>query len=284
MEVDKNLFLYDVAVAAIMKNEGHYIKEWLDYHLLAGVDHFYIYDNDSSDNQEEILQPYINKGFVTYKIFPGENNQKAAYHDAVRNFKLQCRYMAFIDGDEFIYTKNGKSISEVTDEILLNKKSAGGLCIHWHCFGSNNLEKADYSRGVLERFTRRAPDNYEHNSGCKAVTNPRKIKIVTDPHCPSYFEGYHAINEKGDLSNGHNYPASTEKILINHYCVKSKEEYVTRKIPNGMSDHFIAGVKFRQMDYWESHDRNDVFDDEILKYRDNRLDVLNRKGGGGKPS
>ena len=61
MNVDKNLFLYDLAVVAIMKCEGHYVKEWLDYHLLAGVDHFFIYDNDSPDNQREVVQPYVGR-------------------------------------------------------------------------------------------------------------------------------------------------------------------------------------------------------------------------------
>ena len=50
MSVDKNLFLYDLAFVSIMKDEGSYIKEWLDYHLLAGVNHFFIYDNESEDN------------------------------------------------------------------------------------------------------------------------------------------------------------------------------------------------------------------------------------------
>ena len=36
---DKNLFLYDLAMVAIFKDEGNYLKEWLDYHLLAGVEH-----------------------------------------------------------------------------------------------------------------------------------------------------------------------------------------------------------------------------------------------------
>ena len=38
MAVDKNLFLHDLTIVAIMKCEGPYLKEWLDYHLLAGVD------------------------------------------------------------------------------------------------------------------------------------------------------------------------------------------------------------------------------------------------------
>ena len=101
MNVDNDLFMYNLAVVAIMKNEAPYLKEWMDYHILAGVDHFYIYDNDSPDNQREILQPYINTGIVTYKFLPGLRQQMTAYNDAVKNYKFFCRYMAFIDGDEF---------------------------------------------------------------------------------------------------------------------------------------------------------------------------------------
>ena len=103
--VDKNLFLYDLAVVAIMKNEGHYLKEWLDYHLLAGVEHFYLYDNESPDNQAEVAKPYVEAGLVDYFPLPGKAMQYVAYNDAVKRFKFQCRYMAFIDGDEFVYPK-----------------------------------------------------------------------------------------------------------------------------------------------------------------------------------
>ncbi len=87
MNVDKNLFLYDLAVVAIMKCEGHYVKEWLDYHLLAGVDHFFIYDNDSPDNQREVVQPYIDAGLVTYIDYPGQARQYEAYSAAVREYR-----------------------------------------------------------------------------------------------------------------------------------------------------------------------------------------------------
>jgi len=103
--VDKNLFLHDLAVVAILKNEGHYLKEWLDYHLAAGVEHFYLYDNDSPDNQAEVAAPYVKAGLVDYIYAPGKAMQMQTYNDAVKRFKFQSRYMAFIDGDEFIYPK-----------------------------------------------------------------------------------------------------------------------------------------------------------------------------------
>ena len=103
--IDKNLFLYDLAVVAIFKNEGRYLKEWLDYHLLAGVEHFYLYTNDSTDNYKEVLAPYIEKNLVTLTDVPGKLMMYPAYNDAIDKYRFDCRYMAFIDLDEFVYPK-----------------------------------------------------------------------------------------------------------------------------------------------------------------------------------
>ena len=36
---------YNVAICAIFKNEEPYIKEWIEFHKIVGVDHFYLYNN-----------------------------------------------------------------------------------------------------------------------------------------------------------------------------------------------------------------------------------------------
>lgn len=51
-----------LSVACIAKNEGPYIREWIEYHKIVGVERFYFYDNDSSDNTREVLEPYIRGG------------------------------------------------------------------------------------------------------------------------------------------------------------------------------------------------------------------------------
>ena len=179
--IDKNLFRYDLAVVAIFKDEGKYLKEWLDYHLLAGVDHFYLYNNDSSDDYEEVLAPYVEKNLVTLANFSGKAMQLVVYNDAIEKFRFACRLMAFIDLDEFILPKTNRSIVEVVDEILSCDKNAAALGINEQHFGSNRQETADYSRGVLERFTRRAPvdwlykneENFYYGNVCiKSVMNP----------------------------------------------------------------------------------------------------------------
>ena len=272
MSVDRNLFMYNLSVAAIMKNEGPYIKEWLDYNLLAGVEHFYIYDNDSPDNMREILQPYIEKKVVTYIFYPGVARQYEAYIDAVNNFRFESRYIAFIDGDEFIFPQNNKSIGEVLDEIFEKFPEVGGLGINWHMFGSSFLETADYSRGVMERFTMRSDDSdipisektgqRIKNAHIKTIADPRKIDYFYNPHFAKYFRGCNAINENGNrVKIFFNNPPTVSKIVINHYWQKSREEY-QNKVKRGAADS--KGNVYANGEF--AHSCNEVFDDSILDY------------------
>lgn len=263
--VDKNLFVYDLAVVAILKNEAPYVKEWLDYHLLAGADHFFLYDNESPDNLKEVLQPYIDAGIVTYIFYPGQARQYEAYNDALR-YKFLCRYMTWIDGDEFIFPKSQQTIAEVCDEVFKEDFQAA-LGVNWRLFGSNHHKKADLSRGVLDRFTAR---DTEVNKHVKIIANPRKIKFFSNPHYAVYLDNCTAVNENQKAFSGpFNEDKTAEKIVINHYHTKSFEEY-EQKINRGNADNKNP----RSIETFKLHDINDEFDDGILKYRDSRLVAL----------
>ncbi len=267
--------MYDLAICSIMKNEAPYAKEWIDYHLLAGVDHFYLYDNESPDNLKEVLQPYVDAGIVTYTFYPGKCRQLEAYNATVNRFKFQSRYIAFIDADELIFPQNDKSIPEVVDEVLSDKSNPGGLSANIFSFGSNYYDKADYSRGVLDRFTR-------HNKNCietiKTISDPRKIKVFHQPHNAQYFEGVWAVNEIGNIvPHASSEPVSVDKIRMYHYSLKSREEYA-KKVQRGNADHF-ENINYKMENF--SHDKNnEIFDDSIIKYRDKKLSENNLNRGG----
>ena len=143
--------------------------------------------------------------------------------------------------------------------------NAAGLAINWQMFGSNGQEKADYSRGVLERFTRRAPKN-KH---VKTIADQRKISYMTIPHFAVYFEGVFAVNENGGIVIGpFNEPVTDEKMVINHYHTKSREEYA-KKVSRGAADHTTYHMK-----NFDSNDRNEEFDDGILRYRFERAKIF----------
>jgi hypothetical protein len=59
--VERNPFLgfgtpiLNCTLVLIIKNESKYIVEWIEYHRQIGVDHFVIFDNDSSDEIKSII-------------------------------------------------------------------------------------------------------------------------------------------------------------------------------------------------------------------------------------
>jgi len=61
---------YFLSVATMFKNERRWLREWLEFGLMMGVEHFFLYDHDSTDSPLEILQPYIDDGYVTYIPWP----------------------------------------------------------------------------------------------------------------------------------------------------------------------------------------------------------------------
>ena len=263
MRVDKNLFPYDLAIVSIMKNAARYVKEWLDYHLLAGVNHFFIYDNESEDNFKEILQPYIDAGLVTYIFYPGKRRLMESYNDAIRNFKFFCRYMTFVDDDEFILPRGNRKISDVVDEVLSLHPDVEGVEMAWVCYGSSGHKTADYSRGVLERFTHRVKNFPE---ATKTIVNPRRVSHMWSPHFAIYFQGCLGVRGKDlDASPGVDFTLH-DRIVMNHYHTKSLEEYIKRK--SGTDAGFGDAWKNIEKIFEETDSTsNEVFDDEILRYR-----------------
>lgn len=265
--VDNKFFQHELSVVAVIKNEAAYLEEWLNYHLAAGVDHFYLYDNDSTDEPREILEPYIEAELVDCFSVAGANVHIPAYNDAVRRFKFATRYMAFIDVDEFIFPQTGQSIVEVADEIFSREENTAGLTVNWQIFGSSNLETPDWERGVLEQFTWRAPRNWFElpedetppagNIFVKTIANPRFIRSIINPHFAFYFDGKFAVNSSGERVPYWGCEPVTDKIVINNYFTKSKEEFQS---------------KASNIEIFDKNNRNDEFDDDILSYQNLRVE------------
>ena len=95
-----------LAFVLIAKNEATYIKEWLDFHIKQGVSKFIIYDNESTDNFREVLQPYIDAGTVIYAVIRNQRRQIDAYNMALHDYGDKFKYMGFIDADEFVFVRN----------------------------------------------------------------------------------------------------------------------------------------------------------------------------------
>ncbi len=228
--------MYALSVASIIKNEPD-ILEWIEYHRLVGVEHFYIYDNESTDGLKEKLSKYIDAGIVTYIYYPGKAMQDKSINDAIQNFAYETKYLAIIDGDEYIVpVEKGRLLPELVDEVITTYHKnlyhpggfAGGVGINWRDYGTSN-HKTRPEGMVMENYLYRGEDDYYQNVHIKTIYNPRVVTHVDNPHNGHYRDGYYTISEHGSLIPFlYFYDGQCKKLRINHYFSKSEEEIIAK--------------------------------------------------------
>ena len=270
-----SVFDDELSIVCIAKNEGDYIQEWVVYHLLAGVDRIYIYDNGSTDDLRALLNTYIKAGKVIYTFLPGKAAQLVAYRDAIKRFKNKTKYMAFIDCDEFLISEDHNiPLKEAIRKIFKLNGKAGGIAVNWRMYGSSgHITKP---KGlVTENFQYRGDGNSKGSECIKTIANPRFIKEFKHVHYPRYFWGFNNIDEKGNIVLDWRNPCEkTSKIRINHYFTKSKEEWIIRR-QRGKADTFDEDDKRTIAEFYE-HDHNDLYDDIMLFYTEKIKEYITR--------
>ena len=262
---------YCLTIVVLAKNESAYISEWLAFHKLQGVEKVFLYDNESTDNMREVLQPYIADGYVEYNEIKGKYKQYDAYNDAISRYGHLTKYMAFIDCDEFMMpVDSDKSILEIIESAFLKDENAGGLGINWCIYGSSGYNNKPISGLVIENFIHHSYVDYERNFTIKSIVKPYSVKGFSHPHYPLYRPGFCCINFQGKLIPfWRNEITEYEGIRLNHYYCKSKEEYAKRiSLGKADSPHILS------MDNFFKDDRNEVLDDSMLVYANDVKKVM----------
>jgi len=240
---------YYLAVCAIAKNEGAYFQEWIEWHKKMGVEKFYIYDNESTDNTKEILAPYIASGLVEYTFFPGTQRQLPAYDDCLEKHRLDTRWIAIIDLDEFIVPIKDLSIPE----FLQRFEEFSAVEINWLIYGSGG-EKEKRNGGVMERFKHHSQPSHILNRHVKSIVNPRRVFSAIGCHEVARISGQSADSHGQPITkNFRNREPQQDVIRINHYAVKSLAEAI-EKLGRGKANSLSA----YHQDYFERFDLNDI--------------------------
>lgn len=145
---DRRQLKYRISLCLIFKDEAPFLKEWIDYHLAIGVDHFYLYNNNSTDNFREIVMPYIEKGIITLIDWPEQNSQFKCYKHCYDTFRNESNWISFLDADEFICLKEKNNLNE----WLIQFDKYHAINIHWLMFCTGGVLKHDYSKNVIEQY------------------------------------------------------------------------------------------------------------------------------------
>lgn len=223
---------YRIAICCIFKNEAPYLREWLTYHKVVGVEHVYLYNNNSTDDYLEVLKPFIEEKFVTLISWPYDQAQIAAYKDCITKHKTDANWLGFIDVDEFVTPNEDDNLFD----FLNNYKNYPSVKIYWKVFGTSGFIHRDITSLVTEDFTvcwskydevgkcfyntsfDFDPQN-KHSNGLHHSFWGKHLGISIPPvNCFHKFS-----NHQIETANNTTFP-----IQINHYFTKSFNEYLLK--------------------------------------------------------
>lgn len=108
-----------VAVCLCTKNLGDIIADFIIHHILIGVSHFFIYDNDSTDETPDILKQFEHHGWVTYTRETGKFVQISTQAKCMSlSADLNYTWAFFLDTDERVLPYEDFCVSKFLDRFI----------------------------------------------------------------------------------------------------------------------------------------------------------------------
>jgi hypothetical protein len=278
---------------SMMKDEGPYVLEWIAHHLAVGFTRIIVYTNDCTDGTDLMLMRLEELGLAFHRVnaIPeGQRPQPSALNYAQEEPLVAASdWVMVFDADEFLCIKYGDG---TLDDMLSAAKAQGanGIVVTWRIFGSGGIQH--WSRAMVsEQYLMAAPPSWNKGWGVKTLftfdpeywklgIHRPKLKnkwLETDfPDTVKWLNGSGRPME--DYFKFRGWRSITRTVgydwaQLNHYAVKSIDSYAIRK--------FRGNVNFKKdkynSDYWSLQDRNEVRDDAMLRYTNERrriFDVL----------
>jgi hypothetical protein len=247
------------------RDHAEYLREWIEFHRLVGVERFFLYDNESTDNHREVLAPYVDGGNVVVHEWPTPASVErgvpwgliGAFDDCLDKHRDESRWIAFMDIDEFLFAPDGADVPEV----LRHYEQYPGVYVTRLDFGSSGHRKKPPGL-VIENYLHRRHYADGELEWTKSIVNPVRAVNCVNAHLFLYDDGFAVdMNEQpvprppfGPT------PVQLSPLRINHYLTKSEDEY-RRKLdqweaagwPNDPGEDWMEVV-------------NAEFDDTITRY------------------
>ena len=206
-----------LAACAIYRDEARYLAEWIEFHRLVGFERFFLYDNLSSDDHLEVLEPYIEEGLVVVHEWPEVPGQMPAYDHCLATHGEAARWIGFFDIDEFVFSPTHRPVSEV----LRDYEQWPGVCVNLPRFGTSG-HRTRPDGLVIENYVVRLQVPAERT--VKSIVDPAAVERALNAHVFVYRRRS-AVDENGYPVHGTlTKSASYERLRANHYYFKSEEE------------------------------------------------------------
>jgi Glycosyl transferase family 2 len=255
-----------LAIAAPVKTEAPYLVEWIAYHRIQGVRAFLLADNGGADDTSKLLTKLHDAGFILrFDWREQERFQMAFYRQALDVARrLFADGLFLVDVDEFLRPGlvHATTVLDIA-QLWLADASIGAVALNWAIYGSSG--RTEPGEGlVIERFTRRGPEDLAVNHHAKAFVRVAACDGPADnPHAMALRAGRY-VHPQGkdvvwDTSKGFATGITTrvtwDVMRVDHFIVKSRQEFAAKRARGAMLH------QERNWDrYFAAYDRNDVED------------------------
>ena len=265
-----------ITLCLMSRDESKYLKEWIIYHKLIGINNFIIYLHNNSDNSYDLINNIKQKLGVNISLHI-ENTEnidwqvKSTMFNKIIN-EASTEFFCCLDIDEFIVLPQSDHIEEILTLPIFN--GFGGIAVYQDIFGSNNQTESPNGL-VIENYIKRNPNNIELSKGYPDYTKPndlyKHIKTIVRKNfymkilnSHEYNTSSPVIDENGDLYRSYAVKRPVSKIKINHYFTKSLQDW---RFKTGRP-RFSGAPTYPDawFDYFNSFDYYDNFINE--KYSD----------------
>ncbi|XAR58251.1 hypothetical protein NMG60_11026669 [Bertholletia excelsa] len=213
---------YEMCVCTMLRNQARFLREWVMYHARIGVQRWFVYDNNSDDDIDDLIGSLEEESFnITRHPWPWIKTQEAGFAHCALRARDICEWVGFIDVDEFLHLPSGLTLHEV----LANQPSnVAELRLSCHNFGPSGHKRAP-ARGVTVGYT------------CRMVY-PERHKSIIRPEALNYtlinsVHHFHLTSDFGYVNMDRNV------MVINHYKYQVWEvfkEKFYRRVATYVSD------------------------------------------------
>jgi len=248
--------MYNFCICAVFKNEGHALKEWVEHYIREGCDHFYLIDNDSTDQPDRILSEFGDK--ISLRTSSEKHKQSDLYNAFRHDVVHEAQWVAVVDLDEFMYSKTGT----ISEYLRSQEYHISQILVSWIPFGSSgHLAQPD---SIVKNFLRCGRLQIGEKTDVKALLRTSMLSefrlhmhpmrggltITSDNSVIDFLPADERIIQTLRL-------VDSAKLWINHYQIQSWQYFERVKMVRGDAINPKADV-LRDEAYFQLKDQNDL--------------------------
>lgn len=208
-----------LTLASVIRDQEHYVREWLTFNHLIGVERMVIVLHKCSDRTEKEIRklPFFEEKVRLHHVANDEQRvQMGAFRWMLDTYGPSTEWMLFTDADEFFFG----TVENDLRTILARYDSFGGLAGHWHMFGASGRVQRPPMPSI-KYFVERVPDDKFVLRGIKCAVKPRHVRELVSPHLfvtakPIVREDYGVVSPKGIWQ--YEGTPMWNVVRCNHYC------------------------------------------------------------------